>query len=201
MNHQPDFAHWAAYNARQPGRPVRDLCRRAMALAGPGAGRTAIDLGCGAGVETRALLDDGWRVLAIDGEPGTEARLLRTIGGRHDRVTVRVENFADLTTMPPADLVYSGYALPYQPRAAFDRLWTLVRAAQPEVLAVNVLGDRDAWAGDEARTFLTAAEARDLANGLRIAHWHEEDAVGPAFSGPKHWHVFDLIAVAPIVGA
>jgi trans-aconitate methyltransferase len=198
---QHDHAHWAAYNARQSGRPVRDLCRRAMELAGPGAGRTAIDLGCGAGIETRALLDAGWRVLAIDGEPGTEARLLRAIGGRHERLTVRTENFIDLTALPSADLIYSGYALPYQPRESFDRLWALVGAARPGVLAVNVLGDRDAWAGDETQTFLTAAEARDLAAGLRIAHWHEEDAVGPAFSGPKHWHVFDLIAVAPTVSA
>jgi trans-aconitate methyltransferase len=189
-----DYAHWAAYNARQPGRPVRDLCRRAMEVAGPGAGRLAIDLGCGAGVETRALLDAGWRVLAIDGEPGTGARLLRTIGGRHDRLTVRTGDFADLTELPPAELIYSGYSLPYQPRASFDRLWTLIRAARRGVLAVNILGDRDAWAGDESRTFLTAAEVRELAGGLRIEHWHEEDAVGPAFSGPKHWHVFDLIA-------
>jgi trans-aconitate methyltransferase len=196
-----DYAHWAAYNSRQAGRPVRDLCRRAMALAGPGAGRTAIDLGCGAGVETRALLDAGWRVLAIDGEPGTEARLLRTIGGRHERLTVRTESFADLAELPPADLVYSGYALPYQTRESFDRLWARVRATRPGVLAVNIFGDRDAWAGDETRAFLTAAEARDLAAGLRIAHWHEEDEVGPSFSGPKHWHVFDLIAVAPTVGA
>jgi trans-aconitate methyltransferase len=141
MIDRPDYTHWAAYNARQSGRPVRDLCRRAMALTGPGAGRTAIDLGCGAGVETRALLDAGWRVLAIDGEPGTEARLLRTIGGRHERLTVRVENFADLTALPPADLLYSGYALPYQSRASFDRLWPFVRAARPRVLAINVLGD------------------------------------------------------------
>ena len=199
MSDQHDFAHWAAYNARQTGRPVRDLCRRAMELAGPGAGRTAIDLGCGAGVETRALLDAGWRVLAIDGEPGTEARLLRTIGGRHARLTVRTVNFADLNGLPPADLIYSGYALPYQTRESFDRVWALVRAAQTGVLAVNILGDHDAWAADDTRTFLTAGEARDLVTGLRIAHWHEEDAVGSAFSGPKHWHVFDLVAVAPTV--
>ncbi|MGX6602953.1 class I SAM-dependent methyltransferase [Micromonosporaceae bacterium Da 78-11] len=188
-----DDAHWAAYNARQPGRPVRELCRRAMDLAGPGAGRTAIDLGCGAGVETRALLDAGWRVLAVDGEPGTPARLLRTIGGRHDRLTVRTGHFAEVADLPTADLIYAGYALPYQNRDSFDRLWTLIRAAQRGVLAVNLFGERDAWAGEPSMTFLTSAEVRARTAGLSVEHWHEEDEVGPAFSGPKHWHVFDLV--------
>jgi methylase of polypeptide subunit release factors len=38
-------------------------------LAGSGAGRRALDLGGGAGVETQAILGRGWEVLAIDYDP------------------------------------------------------------------------------------------------------------------------------------
>lgn len=187
--HEP--GHWAEYNARQGDRPIRDLCRRALTLTGPGAGRTAVDLGCGAGLETRALLAAGWAVLAIDSEAGTEARL-----GAHPALTVRTCAFADLAELPAADLIHAGYALPFQTRASFDRLWTRLRSAlRPGGrLAVDLFGVRDSWAGDPAMTFLNADEVRALTAGLEIEHWHERDEPGPAFSGPKHWHVFELIA-------
>jgi hypothetical protein len=35
---------------------------------------------------------------------------------------------------------------------------------------------------------------RALFDGLTIEHWDCEDAPGQAFSGPKHWHVFHVIA-------
>ncbi|BBH65886.1 methyltransferase [Actinoplanes sp. OR16] len=210
--------HWAAYNSRQFGRPVRELCLRAMALADrpsdadagslrPAAGtehrsageRVAVDLGCGAGRETAALLSEGWSVLAHDSEPDTEARILRTVGGIHSALTVRVCAFEELSPLPDADLVYAGYSLPFQTRTSFDRTWSLIRAAlRPGArLAVNVFGERDSWAADPAMTFLPENELRTLLDGLEIEHWHEEDAPGPAFSGPKHWHVFDVIARNP----
>ena len=189
--------HWARFNAAHAVHAPRDLLRRALALAGPGAGRSAIDFGCGAGVETRALLDAGWRVLAIDGEPGTEARLRRTVGGHSPRLTIRTQAYAEIAALPPADLIYAGYSLPHQSPESFARLWSLVRAAEPAWLAVNIFGVRDGWAGDPAMTFRTEAEARALFDGWHLVHWHEEDEVGPAFSGPKHWHVFDAIAHRP----
>ena len=42
---------------------------------GAGAGRMAIDLGCGDGTDTLALLDRGWSVLAVDIEPAGLALL------------------------------------------------------------------------------------------------------------------------------
>lgn len=194
FQHRTDFQHWADFNARQGARPPRDLLVRALAFAGPGRGRTAIDLGCGAGIETRALLAAGWRVHAIDGEPGTSARLLRTIGGHSARLTISTLSYGDLTALPPADLIYAGYALPHQHPESFARVWSLVRAADPRWLAVNIFGVRDAWAGRADMTFLTASEARALTEGMNLAYWYEEDEFGPAFSGPKHWHVFDIIA-------
>jgi hypothetical protein len=101
--------------------------------------------------------------------------------------------------LPLADLLYAGYSLPYQEPAQFRRMWTVARSAlRPGGwLAANVFGERDSWAGDDGLTFLSAADARALADGLEIVTWREEDDNGPAFSGPKHWHVFDLLARRP----
>ncbi|GLY08637.1 class I SAM-dependent methyltransferase [Actinoplanes sp. NBRC 101535] len=195
-------SHWAAYNARQAARPVRELCRRVIDLAGPGRARTAVDLGCGAGRETRALLDAGWRVIALDGEPGTPQRVTRTIGGRHPALEIRVQDFTEIRELPDADLIYAGYALPHQPPASFDRVWAAARAAlRPGGwLAADLFGDRDSWAGNPQLTFLEEGELRERLHGLEIVHWREEDAPGPAFSGPKHWHVFEVIGTSPAGG-
>jgi len=74
-----DSKIWSDYNAAQATRGVRTLCLDAMAFAGAGNGRRAIDLGCGAGKETLALLDGGWRVLAVDSQPDTRDQLLATV--------------------------------------------------------------------------------------------------------------------------
>ena len=194
-----DDAHWIEFNGVQGGRAVRPLCRAALRLAGPGAGRTAIDLGCGAGIESRALLSQGWRVHAVDGSPETPAVVLRTIGGVHPLLTVRTSHYEQLDSLPAADLIYAGYSLPYQPMPSFRRVWTMIRSAlRPGgILAVNLFGVHDSWAGTEQMTFFEANEARALFDGLEIVSWDEEDADGPAYSGPKHWHVFDVIAVSP----
>ena len=192
MGSRHDDGHWARYNDTQIGRTApRELCATAMSLAGPGGGRVAIDLGCGAGVETRALLAAGWRVYAVDSEPGTPERL-----GGHPDLSVTVGGFEEIVGLPAADLIHAGYALPFQTRGSFDRLWPgLLSKLRPGgLLAVDLFGEHDSWAGDPAMTFLTAAEARSLVAGLAVERFTEEDGPGEAFTGPKHWHVFHVIA-------
>ena len=70
-----------------------------LAAAGAGARRSAIDFGCGIGVETRAMLTSGWRVLALDGEAGTRDRVLATTqGSAQERLTIETIRFPDLIT-------------------------------------------------------------------------------------------------------
>ncbi len=124
-----DDGHWATYNDAQQDREVRPLCTEVLAVAGEGGGRAAIDFGCGLGRETRAMLSAGWRVQAIDGEPGTRERVLRTIDEADlPRLTIQTSRFADLTELPAADLVYAGFSLPYVAPADFPRIWQLVRS-------------------------------------------------------------------------
>ncbi len=153
-----------------------------------------MDLGCGAGVETKAMLDNGWDVTAIDGEAALRSRLFRLVGD-HPALRVRVSSFEALD-IPPADLLYAGYSLPFVPPEEFSALWARIRQAlRPGArLAVDLFGDRDDWVGQRAMTFVSRPRVEELLDGMQIVSIEEEDEAGRAHSGPKHWHVFHVIA-------
>lgn len=194
-----DATRWDAYNAFQVGRPPRDLCRRVMALAGPGAGRHATDVGAGAGVESAALLADGWRVLALDPAPGT-GRVVPAQVPPSDRDRLEVRRAGLPTALPATDLVHASFALPFVPPDRFAAAWAGVRdALRPGGwLAATFLGPHDSWAGDaDLSARLTFTDERDLdrlLGGLEVLDHRERRADGSSFGGPKHWHTHEVVA-------
>ena len=192
---------WADYYEHTSGREPRPLLGAALAAYGGVApGATALDIGFGDGTETRALLAAGFAVTAVDADPDAVRRLddLRD----DPRLTVVRASMAD-ADWPPVDLAYAGYALPFCPRDAFDAMWARLRdALRPgAVLAVDLFGDRDTWAIEDAprgeMTFVSRARLDGLLAGLDVVEVEEEDEDGMAFSGPKHWHVFHVVARRP----
>ncbi len=155
----------------------------------------AVDLGCGQGRDTLAMLRRGWRVLAIDAEPEAIARL-RSGAGEESRLETQVASF-DEATWPPADLVNAGYALPFCPPDHFDDLWNrVVTSIRPGGrFSGQLFGDRDDWAGDPEMTFQTHEEAVRLLAPFELERFDVEDADGQTATGDaKHWHVFHVIA-------
>ena len=200
MESLADSKVWADYNAAQADRPVRSLCLDAMAFAGPGNGRRAIDLGCGAGKETLALLNGGWRVFAVDALPDTRDRLLATVpAALAGQLEIEVSPFEDLPGLPEAGLILASYSLPFVHPENFARVWRMLLAAlgPSGVIAVNLFGERDSWAVIPEWNFHTEAEARGLFEGLEVLTFEIYDADGQSFRGPKHWHIFDVIARKP----
>lgn len=195
-----DSKVWTQYNAAQATRDVRPLCLAAMAFAGPGNGRRAVDLGCGAGKETLALLDAGWRVLAVDSLPGTRDRLLGIVpAALAGQLEIELSPFEQLARLPEAGLILASYSLPFIHPENFARVWRVLLAAlEPSgVLAVNLFGERDSWAIIPDWNFHTEAQAKAMFQGLEILEFGVYDADGQSFRGPKHWHIFDVIARKP----
>jgi SAM-dependent methyltransferase len=195
---QPD---WSAYYRGTTGREVRPLFARGLAAArasGVTGGR-AVEIGFGDGTETRALLGAGFSVLAVEATEAAEDFLRPGLPrGDADRLEVVIAP-AQEVALGSFDLLYSGYVLSFVPPAAFPVLWARVRAGlRPGgILAVNVFGVRDSWAGEPGMTFLDREAVDRLVDGLEVLDLREEDADGDSFGGPKHWHVFDVIARRP----
>jgi len=202
--HQPaseDGPDWAAYYRHTLGREPRPLFTKGMAAleaAGIGPGQ-AVEIGFGDGTETLALLAAGWRVVAVDAAPqAAEVLRGRVDGTAADRLEIRTESAATVD-LPPFDLLYAGYAISFLEPAELRRFWTGVRGRlRPGGhLVVNIFGVRDTWAGDPGMTFLDLDAVHRLVDGLEVISVDEEDQDGDSFNGPKHWHLFDVIARRP----
>ena len=64
-------------------------------------------------------------------------------------------------------------------------------------IVVNLFGPHDSWLGREGMSFVDHDAVERLAAGLESITIDEEDQDGESFLGPKHWHVFDLLARRP----
>src|SRR5215207_5022670 len=155
---EPPGSDWAAYYRSTIGREPRPLFTKGMAAveaAGVAPGQ-AIEIGFGDGRETLALLADGWRVLAIDPAPAAAEVLQSQVSADvADRLEIRSVPAED-ADLPPYDLLYAGYSLPFLGAAAFGRFWNAARdRLRPGgILVVNFFGPRDSWAGREGMRFV-----------------------------------------------
>jgi len=190
---------WEVFYQSTLGRATRPVFDRAMTAWGERPPGRAADLGAGDGTEAIALLERGWTVLAVDAHPSS-ARLLgqRVAADLAERLTT-VTASIDEVELPPLDLVYAGYSLPFLTTDGLARVWAAVRAAlRPGgLVAVNLFGPNDTWHTDPTMNFLHRPAVEELLAGLEVLWYEEREDDGEAISGPKHWHVHDLVARRP----
>src|SRR5262249_55958520 len=109
---------------------------------------TALDLGCGAGRDSRALLERGWRVVAIDSDPEALVRLEQILPNPlRERLTPILGRFEDVP-LPRVDIVNASFSVPFCVPAKFASLWKAITAAlgQGGIFCGQLFGDRDSWA-------------------------------------------------------
>jgi SAM-dependent methyltransferase len=192
---------WSEFYTAQAGRGVRATFVAGLDARGELPPGRAIDLGCGDGVETRELLERGWRVLAIDSDETVEERVRATIGDTADSAPVEIwkRPFEALTGLPEADFVYAGFALPFCDASHFPYLWADIREALQVdgVFAGEFFGPDDDWFGRPGMNFHDSAGVQRMLADLEIIQVVEDNRDGLSFEGPKHWHVFHVVARNP----
>lgn len=191
---------WEAFYRANQNRAASPLLHRALGPdCLPQGNGHAVDLGCGAGVETALLLNARWNVLAIDKEPRAIARV-ETLGTAQfsGRLTAVVSRFEELVGLPSSALVHAGLSLPFCAPASFPQLWALVVSAlEPGgVFVGHLFGDRHEWAEQPDMSFHAKEEVEALCSGLTVELLRE--AEGDGGHVPHHWHRFDIIARKPL---
>ena len=153
MAQSKEQARWSHYYQTLVGRPPRPLLIEALTYCGDRAAvattRWAADVGCGDGMETLALLQAGWHVLAIDQQPEAIRLVQMKVAPElQPRLLTRVTAFEQLD-LPAVDFAYAGFSLPFCTPQHFSRLWaTIVAALAPggclpvSCLASTIAGQR-----------------------------------------------------------
>lgn len=189
---------WVDYYDKVDDRPPRPLLRSTLELfklEPTSASRLAIDLGSGDGTDSVYLLENDWQVLAIDGEAKAIDRLQAKVPEElKSNLQTQIAQF-EKATLPSADLIHASLTLPFCHPTDFGELWQkiVVSLGVNGRFAGHFFGVNDDWADNSHMTFHTRAEVKTLLAPFEIEHFHEKDETGMA-NGPKHWHIFTVIA-------
>ena len=146
-----------------------------------------IDLGCGGGADTRAFLEHGWSVFAVDAEPRA-IEVLRAHVPEHQtaRLTTAVGRFNEVD-LPAADLVFASLSLPFAGDEFEESIAAAIGALKPGGWFVAVLlGGNDSWA-DEVAT-VDSGQLEHLLLDFDHVGIKEQEFEGDSGAGPKHWH-------------
>lgn len=155
----------------------------------------ALDLGCGAGRDTRYLLEKGFHVTAVDQDPAAEAYLRRL--PHQDKLEFICVGFEDFE-FGNYELINAHYALPFTENVNFDKLINdIYDAINPNGLFVGQLfGIDDEWnTPDSKMTFCKRTDIDKLFRNFKQVKITEINEMGSLANGDsKHWHVFNIVA-------
>jgi tellurite methyltransferase len=191
QNYLKEFK-WEDFYKITKDRPPWPLLVQAVSLLAHR--KYALDLGCGAGRDTRFLLEQGFAVTAVDNDPNAIALLADFPRDRLRAVHASFEAFEFETY----DLVNAHFALPFLPKEHFPLVFDRIKRALDAggIFVGQFFGVNDEWNTPGNRmTFLTREQAEAKLKGLKVLVFHEEDVDSHVADGtPKHWHVFHIIA-------
>ena len=183
---------WDRYYQITQNRPPSPLLIQAETLFGK-TGK-ALDLGSGAGVDAKYLLDNGFTVTAVDNDDDAIERLHHI---NNPNLTV-IKSTYDAFHYEVYDLVNASWALPFNPKLTFTSMvQRLIKSIKKDgYFSGHLFGINDEWnRSDSNMTFQTRGEAEHIFDDLELINFEEVEKDGKTANGtPKHWHVFHIVA-------
>ncbi len=156
-------AEASAYGARSDGLGISKSLTAFLEQLPKGA--VVLDLGCGTGRDTRALIDAGMQVTAVDGSPEMAREAERRLG-----IAVRVQLFEDVNDVAAFDGIWANASLLHVPRAGLSSVFARVyRALKPGALLYASFKSGDTDGRDKLGRYYNYLDAGELTDLLRDA--------------------------------
>ncbi len=200
-------SHWYRYAQHKKDKPPRDLVVKAARYVTADS-PTAIDFGSNIGNESLYLLQQGYRVTAV--EP--DVAVVNLLTSREEfkpytnTLTILNNSFEDVAwdALAPVDLFVASYSLPYVRPEAFKGVWQqMVNHINPDGYFVGQLFIPE-YSGFKERerkamTFLTKEEILALFNNFTINHINYIDEESINYDGNKvRARYYEIIAQKPL---
>lgn len=156
----------------------------------------AIDLGSGAGRDTKFLLHAGWKVFSVDSSGESLKRLEALDESTSGSLTCCLADFVEVQ-LPQADLVNASLSLPFCEPDRFSDLWNNICTSLKSGgrFSGHFFGRNDDWASNSKMTFHDRKELESMFSDF-VVEWLEE-VEGPmplASGGIKHGHWFEVVS-------
>lgn len=156
-----------------------------------------IDLGCGAGRDSKFLIKNGWKVIAIDKED-TEKMIRSSLQEEEQNYLKFIkQDFENNIILQSCNLLVANSSLSFCNRKNFDDLWNKIvdSISKDGYFVGNFFGINDSWANRPNMAFFTKEEVIKLFSSFEIINFKEVAKNGKTALGvEKHWHVFNVIA-------
>lgn len=156
---------------------------------------TALDIGCGAGRDTRYLIDRGYAVTAVDINPEI-SKYLDSIPHK-DKLKIVISPIEEFG-FEKYDLVSAQWSLPFVDPGKFDQTIHKIKESinKDGMFVGQLFGVNDEWNTLGKRMkFVTKNEVREIFKGMELIRIREEKREGVLPSGiKKRWHLFHVVA-------
>ena len=190
---------WASYSKAVAEQGPHQTVVKAMQMFEGSNGNSllAVDLGCGAGRDTKALLSNGWCVVAVDSSEDALAYLSRpSEGWKAEQLSVHLSKMEEFD-FPDADLVNAGISLPFCPPDKFSKLWKKVCKALRSGgrFSGHFFGKNDDWAVNEKMSFFSSSELKEMFKDFELEWFNEIEGPTPIVpAGFRHGQIFEVVA-------
>jgi tellurite methyltransferase len=160
----------------------------------PPAVKKALDLGCGNGRDTFALLEAGWEVTAVDISREAIAHIQTSVDPAYtDRLRLVCGSF-EQAPWGEYSLINAGFSLPFCSPSGFSAVWSSLTASVSGggLFTGQLFGENDGW---QQLVLFSKEEVVYLFEGFEWLYFEEQDFDRKTVSGKqKRWHVFELTA-------
>lgn len=153
-------------------------------------GKTATDLGCGAGNDTLFLLNNDFKVTAIDKEETVESILSNRYRGNN--LDIIIDDFTNIN-LPKTDLLVANFSLIFVDSLDKAMINILKSLNTNGFFIGNFIGEEDDWASN--RTTTTKEDLLDYFSDYKIMYFSEEKYYKDSFNEKnKFWHMYTIMA-------
>jgi SAM-dependent methyltransferase len=156
---------------------------------------TALDLGCGAGVDAKEMARRGIKVTAIDINPE-----IKNYFKKDKNIKLVVESIEEFN-FQTYDLIFAKSVLPFLNKVNIIKTVNNIKMTinPGGIFAGRFFGPNDSFnKGNGKMTFVTKDELLKMFEDFKILEIVETEKDGTTGLGkPKHWHIIDIIVKKP----